>query len=238
MPPATRLHGFWFFALSAIRIAVRPIMDFLPSLPVFLAFAVAAFVLTITPGPDMIFFLGKAISQSRAAGFAAVAGASLGTVVHTVMVAVGLSALLAASVTAFTVLKVVGALYLLWLAVEALRGGSAFTLDVKKVRTDGLSKVFVKAVGINLLNPKIIVFFVTFLPQFVSATDPNVFGKLMFLGIMFPVIAFPIVAPMILFADRIAAGLRASPRLARAIDYIFAGVLGAFALKLLFTQAR
>ncbi|MEO1065853.1 MAG: LysE family translocator [Pseudomonadota bacterium] len=213
-------------------------MDFLPTLPVFLAFATAVFVLSITPGPDMIYFLGKAISQSRAAGFAAVGGAVCGTVVHTIMVAVGLSALLAASATAFTVLKVVGALYLAWLAIDALRGGSSFALEAKKGRGETLTSVFLKAIGINLLNPKIIVFFVTFLPQFVSADDPNAFGKLLFLGIMFPVIAVPIVAPMIIYADKIASVLKRSPKVARAIDYIFAGVLGAFAAKLLFTQAR
>ena len=139
-------------------------MDFLPNLPVFLAFVGAAVVLTITPGPDMIYFLGKAISQSRAAGFAALAGASFGTIIHTMMVAVGLSALLAASTTAFTILKVVGAIYLVWLAIDAVRGGSAFTLEAKKTKADTLKKVFFKAIGINLLNPKIIVFFVTFLP--------------------------------------------------------------------------
>lgn len=213
-------------------------MDFLPDLPVFLAFFAACVVLTITPGPDMIFFLGKAVSQSRAAGFAAVAGASCGTVIHTVIVAAGLSALLAASATAFGVLKVVGALYLGWLAFDALRGGSAFALEVRKTRTDTLLRIFVKAVGIDLLNPKIIVFFVTFLPQFVSADDANAFGKLLFLGIMFPAIAFPITAPMIVYADRIAAHLRKSPKTGRVIDCIFAGVLGGFAVKLLLTQAR
>lgn len=213
-------------------------MDFLPSLPVFIAFLAAAFVLTITPGPDMIFFLGKAISQSRAAGFAALAGASFGTIIHTIMVAVGLSALLAASTTAFTVLKVVGALYLGWLAYDAIKGGSAFTLEANKTKPMPLVRIFIKAVGINLLNPKIIVFFVTFLPQFVSADDTNAFGKLLFLGIMFPIIAAPIITPIIIYADKIAITLRASPKIARMIDYIFATVLGAFAIKLLLTQAR
>lgn len=213
-------------------------MDFLPTLPVLLAFATAVFVLSITPGPDMVFFLGKAVSQSRAAGYAAMFGAAAGTVVHTVMVAVGLSALLAASATAFTVLKIVGAVYLAWLAFDALRGGSAFSLDGKKSRSQSLWLIFTKAIGINLLNPKIIVFFVTFLPQFVSVDDTNAFEKLMFLGILFPVIAIPIVAPMIFYADKIAVTLKQSPKVARAIDYIFAGVLGGFAVKLLFTQAR
>ena len=213
-------------------------MDFLPTLPVFLAFLAAVFVLSITPGPDMVFFLGKAISQSRAAGYAAMFGATAGIFVHTIMVAVGLSALLAASETAFTVLKVIGALYLAWLAFEALRGGSAFSLGGTKGKTRSLKAVFMKAVGINLLNPKIIVFFVTFLPQFVSADDVNALGKLLFLGTTFAVFAMFIVAPMIFYADKIATLLKRSPKVARFIDYIFAGVLGGFAIKLLLTQAR
>jgi len=227
-----------FHTVRNIKPRMPTAMDFLPDLPTFLAFFAAAIVLTITPGPDMIFFLGKAISQSRASGFAALAGASFGTVIHTILVAVGLSALLAASATAFIVLKVIGAIYLCWLAYDALRNGSAFTLETKGTKPASLKSVFLKAVGIDLLNPKIIVFFVTFLPQFVSVDDVNAFGKLLFLGIMFPVISAPIIIPMIIYADKIAHTLRASPRLGRSIDYIFATVLGGFAIKLLLTQAR
>ena len=212
--------------------------DFLPTLPVFISFVAAVFVLAITPGPDMVFFLGKALSQSRAAGFAAMFGALSGILVHTVMVAVGLSALLATSQTAFTVLKVLGALYLAWLAIDALRSGSAFTVEEKKGRAQSLRAVFMKALGINLLNPKIIVFFVTFLPQFISAGDENAFGKLLFFGVMFGVISLPIVAPMIFYADKIAVLLKQSPKVARIIDYVFACALGGLAMKLLLAQGR
>lgn len=213
-------------------------MDFLPSLPVFAAFFLAVVALTVTPGPDMIFFLSKAISQSRKAGFAAMGGAACGTLIHTIMVVAGLSALLAASTTAFLVLKVVGALYLIWLAIDALRSGSAFTLEAQKAKSKSMKNVFFQALGINLLNPKIIVFFVTFLPQFVSPGDPDATGKLLFLGVMFSVISAPIIASMIIYADKIAHTLRKSPMIARMIDYIFATVLGGFAVSLLFSQNK
>src|ERR687893_454675 len=104
-------------------------VSFLPTFPVFAAYVAAVLVITFTPGPDMTLFLGKTVRQGRAAGFSAMLGASPGGVIHTVLVALGLSALLSASATAFLVLKVLGAVYLLWLAFDAVRHGSALNLD-------------------------------------------------------------------------------------------------------------
>ena len=95
-------------------------MTFIPDLPTILAFSVACFVLTITPGPDMTLFLGRTLAGGRAAGIAAYAGASTGSLIHTTLAAVGLSALIAASPEAFLVLKIFGAGYLIFLAVQVL----------------------------------------------------------------------------------------------------------------------
>src|ERR687892_2728348 len=103
-------------------------MTFVPDSDVLLAYTLACFVLFITPGPDMSLFLAKTVAGGRRAGMAAMLGAMAGCCVHTLLAALGLSALLAASATAFTILKVVGALYLLWLAVDAVRHGSALNL--------------------------------------------------------------------------------------------------------------
>ncbi len=100
----------------------------LPDTAVLLPFTIAVVVIALTPGPDMTFFLGRALAQGRAAGLAAMAGASTGILVHTMLVALGLSALIVAAPTAFLALKIVGALYLAWLAVQAIRHGSALTL--------------------------------------------------------------------------------------------------------------
>jgi threonine/homoserine/homoserine lactone efflux protein len=145
---------------------------FVPDLPVLAAYLVASVVLGLTPGPDMTFFLSKTVAQSRKAGFAALGGVSVGLVIHSVLVAAGLSVVLAASATAFTALKVVGAAYLAYLAFDAIRHGSSLTL-AKDGRPEPLRAVAVKGLLINLLNPKVIIFFVTFLPQFVSAHDPT-----------------------------------------------------------------
>ncbi len=213
-------------------------MSFLPDLSVILGFTLAAVFLTLTPGPDMTFFLGQTVASGRPAGFAAFAGASAGLLVHTSLAAVGLSALLAASTTAFTVLKVAGCLYLLWLAVDALRNGSAFSLDPAARGAAPLKRIFMKGLAINLLNPKIIIFFVTFLPQFVSPHDPHAVGRLFFLGLWFIVVAIPLTIPMILGADGISRFLKVSPRALRAFDYGFAGVMAAFAVKLVLTEGR
>ncbi|MCB1486510.1 MAG: LysE family translocator [Bauldia sp.] len=211
--------------------------DFVPALPVLAAYTVAAIILGLTPGPDMTLFLSKTVSQSRAAGLAAFSGASTGLVIHSVLIAAGLSVLLAASVTAFTILKVVGAAYLAYLAWDAIRHGSALSLD-KKGRTEALHSVYLKGLLVNLLNPKIIVFFVTFLPQFVSPTDPEAAKKLLFLGLFFAVVNAPICISLIFFADRIAGFLKRSPRATRLVDWAFATVLGAFAVRLVLAESR
>lgn len=212
-------------------------LTFMPDTPVLLAYLLAVVALTLTPGPDMTLFIGKAISQSRLAGAAAFFGASTGLVMHTILVAIGLSALLAASVTAFTLLKIVGSAYLVYLAFQALRHGSALSVGPRG-GVDPIGRVFLKGLAVNLLNPKIIVFFVTFLPQFVSPGDPHASGKLLSLGLMFVVVATPISLVMIWFAGSISNGLKRSPRAGRAIDYLFAGVMGAFAVRLILAHGR
>ena len=211
--------------------------DFVPALPVLAAYTVAAIILGLTPGPDMTLFLSKTVSQSRAAGLAAFSGASTGLVIHSVLIAAGLSVLLAASVTAFTILKVVGAAYLAYLAWDAIRHGSALSLD-KKGRTEALHSVYLKGLLVNLLNPKIIVFFITFLPQFISPNDPHAAGKMLFLGLTFMVVNIPVCLSLIYSAGGIARLLRRSPRITRLVDWLFAGVLGAFAVKLILTETR
>lgn len=212
--------------------------SFLPDLSTILQFSVAIFIIAITPGPDMTLFVGRALSEGRAAGFACMFGALTGCVVHTSLVVFGLSALIVASPEAFLALKILGAAYLVWLAWQALRHGSAFAPEKKRGGSHTLLQNYLTGIGINLLNPKIILFFMTFLPQFVSATDPHAPGKLLFLGLLFVVLSIFITAPMVIAADRFSGLLLRSPRVTRMLDYLFAGVFSAFALKILTAQAR
>ena len=213
-------------------------MDFLPSLPTLLAFTAATLLLAATPGPDMTLSISRALSQGKSAAFFVVVGTSLGCVVHTLLVAFGISALITASPTAFMILKTGGAAYLFWLAVQAIRYGS--TLSVKKVDDTGASAManISTGLGVNLLNPKVIIFFMTFLPQFVTANDPAVTQKLLFLGFFFIVAAMPVNVLVILTADGLSGWLQRRKGVMRGIDYTFAGVFSIFAVKILFTQTR
>jgi threonine/homoserine/homoserine lactone efflux protein len=213
-------------------------MDFLPSLPTLLAFTAATLLLAATPGPDMTLSISRALSQGKAAAFFVVVGTSLGCVVHTLLVAFGVSALITASPTAFMILKTGGAAYLFWLAVQAIRFGS--TLTVKKVDDTGASALanISTGLGVNLLNPKVIIFFMTFLPQFVTANDPAVTQKLLFLGFFFIVASLPVSMLVILTADGLSGWLQRRKSVMRGIDYTFAGVFSIFAVKILFTQTR
>jgi threonine/homoserine/homoserine lactone efflux protein len=211
-------------------------MTFLPDLQTLLTFSLACFVLFVTPGPDMSLFLSRTITGGRRAGLASMVGACTGCLVHTLMAAVGLSAVIAASPTAFLAIKIMGALYLLWLAWGAIREGSALSVKEGAGQEESWMRIFWLGFLVNLSNPKVVLFFVTFLPQFVSATDPNVVGKLAFLGIYFVAFSMPLAVLMILGAERVIASLKANPKLMRAIDYLFAGVFAAFALKIAFTE--
>jgi len=212
-------------------------MTFLPEAHIIAAYTAAALLLILTPGPDMTLFLGQTLSGGRSRGFAAMLGAFVGLIVHTMLAAFGLSALLAASATAFGILKIAGVAYLVWLAINALRHGSALTLKPGAQAPQPLRTVFLMGVGINLLNPKIIMFFLTFLPQFVSVSDPHAGAKLTFLGFYFTALGVPICAVLILAAERFTAAIRRSPKVMRAIDYLFAGLMGAFAVRLLSARA-
>ena len=213
-------------------------MTFLPELAILLAYTLACFVLFITPGPDMSLFLAKTLTGGRRAGLAAMLGAQAGCCIHTLLAALGLSALLAASATAFAALKVAGALYLMWLAVDAVRNGSALSLKAGGRAPVSFARTFGLGLGINLANPKIVLFFVTFLPQFVSPHDPQAGPKLVFLGLYFVAFTLPLCALLILGAERVVSGLQARPRILRAIDYAFAGLFGAFALRILAAESR
>lgn len=212
---------------------------FVPGLPVILAFTVAGLVLFLTPGPDMSLWLARTLAGGRRAGIAAALGTNAGCIVHATLAALGISVLIQASPVAFMAMKLTGACYLLWLAWQTLRQGTVLTVDAGGVPARrALWRDFATGFVINLSNPKVVIFFITFLPGFVSATDPHAAGKLYFLGLYFVAMATVLSVLLILFAERFVAGLRARPQVLRMIDWAFAGVFAVFAATILRTQAR
>jgi threonine/homoserine/homoserine lactone efflux protein len=224
--------------LSPDKISIRPMHAFIPELPVILAFALASFVLAVTPGPDMALFVSRTMNFGRLHGFATVLGAITGIAVHTALVAFGISVLIVTAPAAFWALKIVGALYLVWLAIQAVRAGGG----VLVVRADGrrprLAQSYLTGLGINLTNPKVALFFVTFLPQFVSAEDPGAAAKLMFLGAEFVLVSLPVVVAIVLLAEWLTSTLRERQWVSKALNYSFAAVFMAFAATILFAEAR
>ena len=135
-------------------------------------------------------------------------------------------------------LKIVGAVYLLWLALDAVRNGSSLNVAAETHEAARVWSNLALGFTVNLSNPKVVLFFVTFLPQFVDAADPHAAGKLLFLGLYFVVLSYPLAVLLVLAAERLVGGLKRRPRLLRAIDWLFAGVFSAFAVRILATQAR
>ena len=213
-------------------------LEFVPPLQTIALFSLASLILALTPGPDMALFLARTVSGGRSSGFAAMFGASTGLIIHALLAGLGLSALLAASATAFFILKIIGGLYLFWLAYGAIRHGSAFSVDGPSSPQQTWLATFLTGLGINLTNPKVIVFFVTFLPQFIDANDPAASAQLLFLGLFFLLIGIPTNAVVILIAERFTNFMQSSPKAMRIFDYGFAGIVTAFALKLVLTQGR
>jgi len=214
------------------------INDFIPGLPILAAFALATLLLAITPGPDMTLWMSRTIRDGRAIGMMTLLGTNLGIAIHTLLVAFGVSALVVASPVAFLVLKTGGAGYLLWLAIQAVRNRSVLSVKTTGKSNASMGKAFLNGLWVNLLNPKVIIFFMTFLPQFVSVKDPHVTGKLIFLGVLSIIIALPIAIVVVLGANGLADWLKRKPQVMRIVDYVFAAVFSVFAVKILLTQSR
>jgi threonine/homoserine/homoserine lactone efflux protein len=212
--------------------------SFLPPLTTILTFALASIVLIITPGPDMALQLSRSINYGRAHGMMTLLGTMLGLLVHSALVALGISILIVAAPPLFLALKVVGAVYLLWLAWQAIRKGGGFRLAAAAKQTPTLRQSFLSGVMIDLLNPKVVLFFVTFLPQFVHAGDPGAPGQLFFLGLEYCALSIPAGIALVWFASWIAAALTRSKTVERVLNWGFAGVFASFAAIILSAQAR
>lgn len=136
----------------------------------FLTFLLASFLLWITPGPDTMFILARSIALGTRAGILSVLGIGTGTVVHTMFAAFGLSALLARSAAAFDAVKYAGAIYLIYLGIQALRKKDS-SLTTTEVTQTSAWRIYRQGVATNVLNPKVAIFFLAFLPQFVDPRE-------------------------------------------------------------------
>jgi threonine/homoserine/homoserine lactone efflux protein len=153
-------------------------------------FISAALVLLLVPGPAVLYIIARSVEQGRIAGFVSDLGIHTATLVHVVAAGVGLSAILASSALAFSVVKYAGAAYLIWLGLKKIFG-RAEDPDVNvPVQRHGHARLFRDGFIVNLLNPKTALFFLAFLPQFVEVERGHVAMQIVFLGLLFTVMGF------------------------------------------------
>lgn len=167
---------------------------------VILAFIPIAIALIISPGPDSIYTLTRSISDGRTSGIMAALGSSSGSIVHTTAAVLGLSALFRTSAVAFTVVKFAGAAYLVYLGIQTFRSPDEFEVTPEHV-TYSPSESYRSALLINVLNPKVAIFFLAFLPQFVQPGG-NVTFQIFLLGVLFASLGFVYQAMLAVFSAR------------------------------------
>lgn len=195
--------------------------DLLPAWPLLSAFIVASVVLAVTPGPGVFYIVARSVLQGRGHGLASVAGVALGNFGNAVGAALGLAALFAISSVAFTVVKYAGALYLVWLGVQALRA-PAVDPNGAAPPPAPLSRIFRDGFLVALLNPKTAIFFAAFLPQFMSPTGSPM-AQSIALGALFVAIAAISDTVYALAAGSLGPALRRAGRLRGVGRYLTGG---------------
>ena len=197
-----------------------------------LAFLSAAVLLNLSPGPDIAFILGQTLRSGRRYGFAAMLGVWSGAALHVVMAAAGLSAILATSAVAFSVVKWVGAAYLIWLGVKMLLSKGDSFISNGAGRDAKAQSVYWQGVLVSALNPKVAVFFLAFLPQFVVAGAGPVGAQLFLHGSLIIVVAAFIEPPLVMMGAKLGAFLKASPRVGMWMDRGLGGMFIALGARL------
>ncbi|MEU4404714.1 LysE family translocator [Streptosporangium sp. NPDC023963] len=189
----------------------------MPDLPALALFAAATLALLLVPGPAVLYIVTRSVAQGRSAGLVSVLGIHLGSLVHVAAAALGVSALLAASSTGFTIVKYLGAAYLIWLGVRKLmtrsNGEESF-----EPRTATRSRMFWEGFVVNVLNPKTAIFFLAFLPQFADPEAGPIAPQIVLLGLIWTVLGIASDGAFALLASAMAGRLRRSARARRRLD--------------------
>ena len=189
-------------------------------------FTLAAITLLVIPGPAVLYIVTRSVDQGRAAGLASVCGVHVGTLVHVAAAALGLSALLVSSATAYHAVRWLGAAYLIWLGVRRLLArDEAAPAAGPGPRRLGLRRIFAQGVVVNVLNPKTALFFFAFLPQFVDTSRGSVPFQVVVLGAAFVLLGLLSDGAYALLASTGAGWLRRRPKVARASRLVSGGVL-------------
>lgn len=196
-------------------------------------FITASALLIVAPGPDILFLVSQGAARGPKAGFVTAMGLAAGNLVHTLAAALGVSVIFRTSAIAFSALKYAGAAYLLYLAWKAARATGA-SFDVSQQGRPDKAPLFWRAVFMNVLNPKVALFFLAFLPQFASPAVGPVWMQMMFYGLLFAVLVVVLFGAFGLFAGRVSQWLMraGAGRSATALKWLVPGVFVLLALRL------
>jgi threonine/homoserine/homoserine lactone efflux protein len=207
----------------------------MPAFDTILSFFAASVLLALAPGPDNLFVLLHAAQHGRRAGILVVLGLCSGLLFHTAAVALGLAAVLATSVTAFTVVKLCGAAYLMWLAWGAWHAPVGMG-EAGRTVAMAAGKTYARGVVMNVTNPKVAIFFLAFLPQFADPARGNVAVQVLWLGAVFMLATLLTFGTIAWFAGRFGDALRRSARAQRMLNRTASVVFVGLALKLALAQ--
>lgn len=202
----------------------------------FLGFLVAAMLITISPGPDNLMVLGVGMSKGRKQGMAFGLGCALGCLSHTFLAVIGVSAVIAASPAAFTLLKVCGGFYLIWLGFNALRSKGGAHVNAVKTADESLARLFLKGVFANAINPKVVLFFLSFLPQFVVPEHGHINWQTGALGITFTAQAAVLFGLLGFFSGAVGQWLNRKPRAGLWLDRIAGTIFVGLGLRLIVSR--
>jgi threonine/homoserine/homoserine lactone efflux protein len=212
-------------------------MDALLTLPQFSGFLVAAVLVTLAPGPDNLMVLGLGMARGRRAGMAFGLGCAAGCLSHTALAALGISALIAASPLAFAALKVTGGLYLVWLGWQAIRNARPLGAPAAApAAPEAPARLFARGLLANAVNPKVILFFLAFLPQFVDAGRGDAGWQIAQLGLVFALETALIFGAIGWSAGRLGGWLGRRPRVGAWLDRLAGGIFVALGLRLIIAR--
>jgi threonine/homoserine/homoserine lactone efflux protein len=201
-------------------------------------FALAALVMVLTPGPNMVYLVSRSLCQGRKAGVTSLLGVAAGFLVHMFAAAAGITAVFLAIPLAYDALRWLGAAYLLWLAWQALRPGARSPFEARQLPADSPARLFFMGFITNALNPKIAVFYLSVFPQFIRPEHGSVFSQSVALGLTQIAVSFTVNLLLILTAARLAAWFARNP-LWLAVQRVFMGcVLGGLAVRLALEERR
>ena len=200
-------------------------------------FCLSAVILSVTPGPDTFYILGRTISQGKNSGIASVLGISTGVLIHTIAATIGLSTILATSALAFRIVKLVGAAYLIYLGITLIissKDNNVLNKDIQPA--NGFWKIYRQGVITNVLNPKVALFFLSFLPQFI---DPNQGRAVSFLslGVIYVFTCTVWYLIFAVFSSAVARTLQKNRLWIRTINKISGGIFIGLGLNLAFYDA-